>query len=508
MNEQPVILCVDDEPVNLALLEALLVPKGYTTVLALDGQTAMDRLHSERIDLVLLDVMMPGMDGFEVCRRINKDETLRDIPVVMITACAARDNRIMGIEVGADDFLAKPFDPGEVLARVAMLLKVKGLHDQLSTAYQHINNLICHGQQLTANFDPLHYSVMDGITSVLNHLLSAAPHVVGNPQAVLLRLQGDSQDWLFSRRQDADHTVVSTPIPGHICQALKTLVGDRQIVWMYQSELATRNGALLATSLVEQGVELGNLVCHQSPAITLCALNYGREPNHFDAEILNSVATQSVFLSSQASQVRETEDAFAYTVYALARAAEFNDEDTGDHILRVGDYCALLARHLGMTEQFVSLIRLQGIMHDVGKIHVPPEILKKPGRLEPEEFMLMQQHTLAGAGIIGDHVRLSMAKNIAHCHHERFDGTGYPRGLRSEQIPFEARILNLADQYDALRNKRCYKPAFDHDTTWRIITEGDGRTIPLHFDPQVLGAFRETHELFAELFEKSMKETN
>ena len=507
-NQQSVILCVDDESINLSLLEAVLTPRGYQILLAQEGTTALARLRSERIDLVLLDVMMPGMDGFEVCRRIKEDETLRGIPVVMITAYAARENRIRGIEVGAEDFLAKPFDRAEVLARVAMLLKVKGLNDQLATSYQHINNLICHGQQLTARFDPLHYDVMAGITSVVKHLLSSAPQAADNPQAVLLRLQGVSQDWLFYCRRDADHTVVAIPIPDHVCQALQALVGDLQIAWMNQAELATSNGALLATVLARQGVELRNLVCHQSETITLCALNYGRETCHYDAEVLNSVATQSIFLASQAKLVRETEDAFAYTVSALARAAEHNDENTGDHILRVGEYSGLLAQRLGMSEQFVSLIRLQGIMHDVGKIHVPPAILKKPGRLEPEEFKMMQQHSVAGAEIIGDHVRLTMARHIALCHHERFDGTGYPYGLQGEQIPFEARILNLVDQYDALRNKRCYKPAFDHDTTCRIITEGDGRTLPRHFDPRVLGAFRETHEMFAEVFANSVNDIN
>jgi response regulator RpfG family c-di-GMP phosphodiesterase len=508
MNQQPVILCVDDEPINLSLLEAVLAPQGYLVVSALDGETALARLHIERVDLVLLDVMMPGMDGFEVCRRIKEDETLRNIPVVMITAYAARENRIRGIEAGADDFLAKPFDRAEVLARVAMLLKVKGLNDQLATSYQHINNLICYGQQLTARFDPLHYDIMAGITSVIKQLLTAASNTADNPQAVLLRLQRESQGWLFSYCENTNYALVGSQIPDCICQALKVLVGNRQIVWLNPDELAAGNGALLVTAMAGQGVELTNLVCHQSDTLTLCALNYGRDVCHYDAEVLNSVATQSIFLASQAKQVKETEDAFTYTVYALARAAEANDEDTGDHILRVGEYCGLLAQRLGMSAQFVSLIRLHGIMHDVGKIHTPPEILKKPGRLEPEEFTVMQQHTVAGAEIIGDHVRLTMARHIAHCHHERFDGTGYPRGLRGEQIPIEARILTIADQYDALRNKRYYKPAFDHDTTCRIITEGDGRTLPWHFDPQVLQAFRETHELFAEVFARSMKETN
>ncbi len=223
-----------------------------------------------------------------------------------------------------------------------------------------------------------------------------------------------------------------------------------------------------------------------------------------DATVLNSVAMQSLFLRSLASQVRDTESAFEYTVLALARASEANDEDTGDHILRVGNYCALLARRLGMPEKVVQTIRVQASLHDVGKIHVSPSILKKPGKLTDDEWREMKLHTVHGSKIIGGHSRMSIADRIALSHHECYDGSGYPYGLSGEQIPIEGRILNLADQYDALRNARCYKPAFDHETVYRIICEGDGRTLPQHFDPQVLSAFKELHTRFAEVFESNV----
>ncbi|HYS42386.1 MAG TPA: response regulator, partial [Geobacteraceae bacterium] len=136
MNSQvPMILCVDDEPMNLSLLEAMLIPQGYKTIKAANGMEAWAKIQSEHIDVVLLDVMMPGLDGFEVCLRIKSDERYRSIPVIMLTAYAAKENRITGIEVGAEDFITKPFDVVEVLARISMLLKVKGLNDRLNSAY-------------------------------------------------------------------------------------------------------------------------------------------------------------------------------------------------------------------------------------------------------------------------------------------------------------------------------------------------------------------------------------
>jgi HD-GYP domain-containing protein (c-di-GMP phosphodiesterase class II) len=211
---------------------------------------------------------------------------------------------------------------------------------------------------------------------------------------------------------------------------------------------------------------------------------------------------QSLFLRSLSHQIRETEEGFAYTIHALARAAEANDEATGNHVIRVAEYSGLVAERLGMSDDFVREIRLKAQLHDVGKIHTAPNLLRKPGGLSIDEIEEIRKHTIFGARIIGDHPRLRMAKNIALTHHEKWDGSGYPYGLRGEQIPVEGRILAIADQYDALRNPRVYKSSFDHDATFRIITEGDGRTLPAHFDPAVLKVFHELAGRFEEVYEE------
>lgn len=360
-NEQKKVMIVDDTPENLKILLKILQQEDYIVSAFPDAHMALSA--SERIlpDLFLLDVMMPEMNGYELCKKLKASEKTNEIPVLFISALTGMEDRIEAFKVGGEDYITKPFYPEEVLARVRT----------------HID---------------------------------------------LYRMNKRLKDYNLS---------------------LQKQVTDK---------------------------------------------------------------------------IMEIEEAKRASTFALAAATGKRDQETGEHIERVQKSCRYLAECLQesgiyceyINEEYLNTIYFASPLHDVGKVGIPDQILQKPGKLTTEEFDVIKTHTLIGAEVIErvqnqypENRILEMGKTIALYHHEKWDGTGYPHGLKGEEIPLSARIMALVDVYDALRSERPYKKGMSHEVSIKIISEGAGK----HFDPSIVEIFQLYHEDFMRIFDE-MKDSH
>ncbi|HNS32079.1 MAG TPA: response regulator [bacterium] len=227
----------------------------------------------------------------------------------------------------------------------------------------------------------------------------------------------------------------------------------------------------------------------------------------YNAALIRKLENKMLQLEDKNRELEKTRDGirkgYIETIQRLTVTAEYRDKETGLHLRRIGLFAKLLADTMGLSAEMAEMLYITAPMHDLGKIGISDKILLKPGPLTPEEFEMAKKHTVIGSAILkgSDSKFLKMAEMIALSHHERWDGTGYPNGLKKEEIPVEIRIMSIVDQYDAIRSLRPYKPPFDHQTAYRILTEGDYKSNPGHFDPAILEAFRKCHKQLNEIYE-------
>lgn len=334
---------------------------------------------------------------------------------------------------------------------------------------------------------------------------TAPEHGVSYPGSVLVMQQDGSElkGYLYQLRnnkvfQDMESIELNT----EDYPFARTSLHDELICinWDESKEHLTSFQQRFSPRIREKVGTIEGYTIYRSGSIEVIGFFHHNNIDYYDGLVLEAVTIISESLNRISQESQQIQGAFTYTLDALARASEANDEDTGSHIIRLNEYARELAIEMGLDDQFVQTIHYSAMMHDVGKIHIHPDILKKPGKLTEQEFHAMQAHPIYGARILGDSPRMIMAADIARYHHEKFNGGGYPTGISGEAIPLAARIVAIVDVYDALRQQRVYKPAFSHEKSVRIITEGDGRTSPDDFDPAIVAAFKAVHEKLDQIF--------
>ncbi len=482
------ILVVEDSPTARAGLVRALERAGFaveTAATLAEGRAALTR--EPYPDLLLLDLGLPDGDGAELCREARSlDETAR-IPVLVLTAASEDEVRLRLLEIGADEFLVKPVDEGELLARVRTLLRAKHLSDRLLVSYLEMDRL----GQLAESFlgRPVsEWSRAEVADALASHLLGAGSDRSLRPRAVcaLMRTAAGwlGAAWWWEDGEFHGRPVSSAP-PGRLEEELERYHrgGGRYL----GNEPVPRE--LLRALGLPPHLELGNLAGVRWGDNLVVAAGYPWEVGSYELPLLRALHRHWNVFDRLRREAREVERAFFHTMEALAVAAEFYDGGTELHIRRVAELSARLARYAGRSDHEVRWLRHSAKVHDVGKITIPIELLAKRDRLTREERRWLECHTVNGERLLRGAGHLEMARRIARHHHECWDGSGYPDGLSGPQIPWEARIVKLVDVYDALRSRRPYKEALDHAAALELMRRGDERIRPEHFDPDLLALF-------------------
>lgn len=500
------LLLVDDDAMLRAVLAAHLRYAGFDVREADNGRTCLDLAAELRPDLIVMDVAMPVMDGIEATRRLKAEDATRDIPVIMLTASARSEDLVVALETGAQEYVRKPFEMSELLARVRTVHRLVLARRELDSVNQRLEDDV---RVKTGRLQTL-YDCMrdlnraDSRPAILDRVIRAVQDVSGARHVSILLVDSSDEYLVCERAAGVDPSVVK--------RIRVSAVEDMR-------RKGSHGGGILGAALQAAGVDGRKydrdafvVTPLETPGGILGIVNATGKPDdapftHEEIECIGSIADAAAIALDNAQRRDELARSVRVLLATIGHLAEYRDEETTLHLERVAKITGILARQLArageyraiITDEFVDMIVQAAPLHDIGKVGIPDDILTKAGKLTHEEFQIMKTHTDIGRRVLSMPLDpqhpvplLEMCIDIAFCHHERFNGMGYPRRVAGDAIPLPARIVAVVDVYDAMTSRRRYKRERSHDDALRTIREERGE----HFDPVIVDAFLACHEEF------------
>lgn len=475
----PNILIVDDTPANLQLLIDILHKRGYQIRPVRSGEMALRSARLAPPDLILLDVMMPNMDGYEVCRRLKADERTRTTPIIFISALDETLDKVKAFSIGGVDYITKPFQTEEVLARVETHLALRKLQKDIQQKNDRLEQEVAERKQAQA--------ALTQLNNELEHRIWERTKVLHASEERYRTLFEDSQDAIFIITPDGQIVDVNTAYFELIdCsrEAMNTHLAD---IFVAQSEF---------DRLLFQLAQHGSVKNFEATLQTRnnverhCLLTAGPHQNEDNIlvgyqGIIRDITDQKKSEAQLREANRKLVRAYDETLSGWGRALELRDKETEGHSLRVMELTVRLARLLDLSEEEVLHIRRGALLHDIGKMAIPDRILLKEGPLTDEEREIMEKHPVYAYDMLAPIAYLRPALAIPYSHHERWDGQGYPCGLKGTEIPLAARIFAIVDVWDALSSDRAYRPAWSPTRIKAYLREQAGS----HFDPDLVEIF-------------------
>jgi putative nucleotidyltransferase with HDIG domain len=498
------LLIVDDEESILGMVSDYFGRRGYRVVTAGNGEDALGILERVPIDCCFTDINMPGMNGLDLAERIQA--RFSALPVIVMTGYPTLEATIQTVKNGVRDFLIKPFNLQDmeislkrVLAQHSLYVENLMLREEIhgKKMLEQLNRELCQKIEELNTLNQIlgSFATVDSTTDVFKRTVDLALDVipadearffVSNPSA------GRPRSVAASRRNRADGSIGCGPDPGAFDEdppERSALCLDTFISGVFSEGVpllvADDSGAGGLPPGVSSWMAVPVKIRDKVFGVLAAATNGGRSFSAKDLYYLN-FTTQSAANSIETLALYEnTYDNLFATLYAFVKALEARDLYTRQHSSRVTGIALVLGRVLGCTSDELDTLRFAGYLHDIGKIGIRDAILLKPGRLSADEFEKIKEHPIIGAEILNQLGLWDRERQIIRCHHERFDGKGYPDGLQREEIPFLARILAVADAYDAMASDRAYRKRMDEELVLKNIREGAGT----QFDPRIVGAF-------------------